>query len=56
MTVFGGIQAFSSIYKDKSLTLEDSLMIACIDFMGNLLLIFILLNGIAKLTGKNIDK
>lgn len=55
MTAFGGIQAFSSIYKDNSFTLEDSLMIACIGFMGILLLIFILLNGIAKLTDKSID-
>ncbi|MBM6637300.1 hypothetical protein [Staphylococcus xylosus] len=55
MTAFGGIQAFSSIYKDNSFNLEDSLMIACIGFMGILLLIFILLNGIAKLTGKSID-
>lgn len=55
MTAFGGIQAFSSIYKDNSFPLKDSLLIACIGFMGILLLIFILLNGIAKLTDKNID-
>lgn len=55
MTAFGGIQAFSAIYKDNSFSLEDSLIIACIGFMGVLLLIFMLLNSIAKLTGKSID-
>ncbi|HEC2181960.1 TPA: hypothetical protein R1940_000510 [Staphylococcus delphini] len=54
MTTFGGIQAFTSIYKDNSFNLVDSLLIACIGFLGILLMLFLLLNSIAKLSGKNI--
>ena len=53
MTAFGGIQAFTSIYRDNKFDLIDSLLIACIGFLGILLMMFLLLNSIAKLSGKN---
>lgn len=55
MTAFGGIQSFTSIYQNNSYPLDDSLLIACIGFMGIILLIFLLMNSIAKLTGNNLD-
>ncbi|WP_145453069.1 MFS transporter [Staphylococcus hominis] len=55
MTAFGGIQAFTSIYRDNKFDLIDSLLIACIGFLGILLMMFLLLNSIAKLSGKRLD-
>ncbi|UQW81389.1 hypothetical protein [Staphylococcus edaphicus] len=55
MTAFGGIQSFTSIYQNNSFPLDDSLLIACIGFIGIILLIFLLMNSIAKLTGKKLD-
>lgn len=55
MTAFGGIQSFTSIYQNNSYPLDDSLLIACIGFMGIILLIFLLMNSIAKLTGNKLD-
>lgn len=55
MTAFGGIQAFTSIYRDNKFNLIDSLLIACIGFLGILLMMFLLLNSIAKLSGKRLD-
>ena len=55
MTAFGGIQAFTSIYRDNKFDLIDSLLIACIGFLGILLMMFLLLNSIAKLSGKKLD-
>ncbi|SCT26694.1 hypothetical protein [Staphylococcus caeli] len=55
MTAFGGIQSFTSIYKNNSFNLVDSLLIACIGFLGILLMMFLLLNSIAKLSNKNLD-
>ena len=55
MTAFGGIQSFTAIYKDNKFNLIDSLLIACIGFMGLLLVVFLLLNSIAKLSNKSID-
>ncbi|MEB6208198.1 MFS transporter [Staphylococcus pasteuri] len=55
MTAFGGIQAFTSIYRNNKFNLIDSLLIACIGFLGILLMMFLLLNSIAKLSGKKLD-
>lgn len=55
MTAFGGIQAFTAIYSNNSFSLVDSLLIACVGFLGILLMLFLLLNSIAKLSGKSLD-
>lgn len=55
MTAFGGIQAFTAIYSDNTFSLVDSLLIACVGFLGILLMMFLLLNSIAKLSGKSLD-
>lgn len=55
MTAFGGIQTFTAIYQNKKFSLEDSLLISCVGFMGVILLLFMLMNGIAKLTGKTLN-
>ncbi|WP_422404376.1 hypothetical protein [Mammaliicoccus sp. JADD-157] len=55
MTAFGGIQTFTAIFQNKKFSLEDSLLIACVGFMGVILLLFMLMNGIAKLTGKTLN-
>lgn len=56
MTAFGGIQAFTAIYnKNNGFNVIDSVMIACIGFLGILLMIFMLLNGISKLAGRSIS-
>jgi len=55
MTAFGGIQAFTAIYSDNTFNLLDSLLIACVGFLGILLMMFLLLNSIAKLSGKSLN-
>lgn len=56
MTAFGGIQAFTAIYnKSNGFSVVDSVIIACIGFLGIILMIFMLLNGISKLAGKSIS-
>ncbi|MDW4289083.1 hypothetical protein QI122_03430 [Staphylococcus saprophyticus] len=55
MTAFGGIQAFTAIYNDNTFNLIDSLLIACVGFLGILLMMFLLLNSIAKLSGKSLN-
>lgn len=56
MTAFGGIQAFTAIYnKDNGFSVVDSIIIACIGFLGIILMIFMLLNGVSKLAGRSIS-
>lgn len=54
MTAFGGIQGFTAIY-NNNFSLEDSLLIACVGFLGVILMMFMLLNSVSKLSGKSID-
>lgn len=55
MTAFGGIQVFNSLFKNNKFNLENTILLSCFGFLGVLLLIFMLLNSIAKMTNKKID-
>ncbi|CPN53145.1 Uncharacterised protein [Staphylococcus aureus] len=55
MTAFGGIQVFTGLFNNNKFNLIDSLFLSSFGFMGVILLIFMLINSIAKLTGKNLS-
>lgn len=55
MTAFGGIQVFNSLFKNNKFNLDNTILLSCFGFLGVLLLIFMLLNSIAKMTNKKID-
>ncbi|WP_100008542.1 hypothetical protein [Staphylococcus pseudintermedius] len=55
MTAFGGIQVFTGLFNNNKFNLIDSIFLSSFGFMGVILLIFMLVNSIAKLTGKNLS-
>jgi uncharacterized membrane protein SirB2 len=55
MTAFGGIQVFTGLFNNNKFDLIDSILLSSFGFMGVILLIFMLINSIAKLTGKNLS-
>ncbi|UTH16171.1 hypothetical protein [Macrococcus epidermidis] len=54
MAAFGSIQGFTAIYK-STFSLVDSIILACVGFIGVQLLLFLLMNSIAKLTDRSLD-
>lgn len=56
MATFGAVQGFSSIYtNENNYTLTEIILITCIGLMCLILLLFVLMHGVSKLTEKTIS-